>query len=154
MLPALLLLLALAPGCGTGTTTSAASVFEAKAAVDSLWAGYAAAAHAKDAAAFGKLFVEDATLDFSTAPTEHGRDAISAYLAKLYEDVSTTGMRVEADETRAEGSLAVQTGTFAEGYVEKGAQRTEYGRFVLIAERGSDRAWRIRRLVAFADSTR
>jgi len=154
MIPVLLLLLALVPGCGAQSTTSAVSVFEARASVDSLWAGYARAAHAKDAAAFGALFVEDATLDFSTAPTVRGRDAIQSFLLKLYEGVSTTGIRVQADETRAEGPLAVQTGSFAEGYVEKGAERTEYGRFVLIAERGSDRAWRIRRLVAFADSTR
>lgn len=154
MLPVLLLLLALASGCGPGTQTSAVSVFEAKAAVDSLWEDYAAAARAKDAAAFGKLFVEDAAVDFTGAPTARGREAIAAFLAKLYEGASMTGVRVQADETRAEGSLAVQSGSFEERYIQKGAEHTDYGRYVLVAERGSDRAWRIRRLVALADSVR
>lgn len=154
MIAVLLILLALVSGCGTQSTPSAASVFEAKAAVDSLWTSYARAAHDKDPAAFDALFTGDASLDFSSTPTTRGREAIRDFLVKLYGGVSTTGLRVQADETRAEGPLAVQTGTFAESYIEKDAERTEYCRFVLIAERGGDRTWRVRRLVAFVDSIR
>jgi uncharacterized protein (TIGR02246 family) len=148
-----LLVLAVIPACGTQTTRSAVGTLEVKAAIDSLWTGYAHASDSKDAAAFGALFTEDATLVSSGAPTVRGREAIQTYLASHYTGVDATGMRVEADETRVSGEIAVQSGTFEESFIERDAPMTRYGRFVLIAEPAKDRAWKIRRLVVLADST-
>ena len=154
LLLAILAILALIPACTKETTPSAVEALEVKAAVDSLWAGYAHASDRKDAAAFGALFTEDATLVFSGATTVRGRGAIQTFLVSLYADVDPTGLRIEPDETKVSGPIAVQSGTFKESFLEKGVSKTEYGRFVLLAEQGKDRGWRIRRLAAMADSTK
>ena len=150
-----ILILALIPACERGTTPSPVTTLEVKAAVDSLWSGYAHASDRKDGTAFGALFVEDATLVYSGAPTARGRDAIQTFLVSLYADVDPTGLRIEPDETRVSGSMAIQSGTFEEDFLEKGRiDRTKYGRYVLVAEQGKDRVWKIRRLVTITDMTR
>lgn len=148
-----LMVLTLLPACGTQSTRSAVGALEVKAAVDSLWARYAHASDRKEAAAFGALFTEDATLVCSGAPTVHGREAIQTFLISMYADVDPTGLRVEPDETRVTDSIAIQAGKLEESFIEKGVARTMYGRFVLVAELGADKSWRIRRLVGIADST-
>lgn len=144
---------ALVPACNTQSTPSAVSALEVKAAVDSLWTRYAYASDTKDAAAFGALFAEDATLVRSGAATVHGRDAIQTSLVSIYADLDPTGLRVLPDETKVSDAIAVQSGTLEESFLARGVPTTRYGRFVLVAELGSDRAWRIRRLVEIADST-
>src|SRR3972149_7389855 len=114
-----LLVLAL-PACERGTTPSPVTTLEVKAAVDSLWAGYAHASDLRDAPAFGALFIEDATLVYSGAPTARGREGIQAFLVSLYGDIDPTGLRVQPDETRVSGSMAVQSGTFEESFFEQG----------------------------------
>jgi len=150
-----LLVLALIPACEKGTTPSPVTTLEVKAAVDSLWAGYAHASDLRDGPAFGALFVEDATLVYSGAPTARGREAIQAFLLSRYGDIDPTGLRIEPDETRVSGRIAVQSGAFQESFLEQGRiDRTTYGRFVLVAEQGKDRAWKIRQLVTITDVTR
>jgi uncharacterized protein (TIGR02246 family) len=151
---ALLLILAAVPACQKETTPSAFESLSVKTAIDSLWTGYAHASDTKDAAAFGALFTEDATITFSGVPTAHGRDAIGALLVKLYADIDATGLRVQPDETRVSGTLAVQIGSFEESFTEKGEEKIEYDRYVLVAEQGDGEAWKIRGLVAIADSTK
>jgi len=151
---ALLVILAAVPACRKETTPSAFESLSVKAVIDSLWTGYAHASDTKDAAAFGALFTEDATVTYSGVPTVHGRDAIQAFLVKLYADIDPTGLRVEPDETRVSGTLAVQSGKFQENFNEKGEEKTEYGRYVLVVEKGDGEAWKIRGLTAIADSTK
>ncbi len=148
-----ILALTLIPACVTRTISSAVGTLEVKAAVDSLWTGYAHASDRKDAAAFGALFAEDATLVYSGAPTQRGREEIQQFLVALYADIDPTGLRIEPEETKVTGSLAVQSGAFQESFNEKGVPKTEYGRFALVAEQQDDRSWKIHRLVAIADST-
>lgn len=145
--------LTLAPACSQQSAPSAVQSLEAKAAVDSLWAGYAHASDEKDPEGFGPLFTEDAVLDYSGVPTVRGREAIKIFLASLYVDIDPTGLRIEPDDTRVSGSTTVQSGVFMEHFIEKDTEKTEYGRFVLIAERGDGAKWKIRRLMAVADST-
>ena len=141
------------PACTRQSAPSAVESLTAKAAVDSLWSGYAHASDEKDSNGFAKLFTEDAVVDYSGAPTARGRDAITAFLTSLYAHIDPTGLRIEPDETRVSGSTAVQSGVFQEHYIDQNKQRTEYGRFVLVAERGDKDAWKIRRLIAIVDST-
>jgi len=148
-----LIVLAIIPACGTRTMRSAVGTLEVKAAVDSLWSGYAHASDRKDAAAFGALFVEDAALVYPGVPTVHGRQAIQEHLVSMYADIDPTGLRVEADETRVSGTIAVQSGAFEENFNEKSTAKTRYGRFALIAEPERERSWKIRRLVVVVDST-
>ena len=63
-----------------------------------------------------------------------------------------TRFRVVVDDLRVHGPLAVETGAYEEDYSEGGVPKTEVGRFTLIAERDAGKGWRIRRLVALADS--
>lgn len=155
LVPALLLaIVALIPACMKETTPSAVEALEVKTAVDSLWAGYAHASDRKDEAAFGALFTEDAALVFSEAPTVRGREAIGTFLASLYANIDPTGLRIQADETKLSAPIAVQSGTFEESFMEKGVSKTEYGRYILLVEQGSDRGWKIRRLAAMSDSTK
>lgn len=153
LVPALAALL-LISACARQSTPSAVETMEVKAAVDSLWVGYAHASDRKDAAAFGTLFTEDATLVYSGESTVHGREAIQSFLAALYAPVDPTGLRIEPEETRVSGSIAVQSGAFQESFTRNGVPKVEYGRFVLIAEQGADGSWKIRRLAAMEDSTR
>jgi uncharacterized protein (TIGR02246 family) len=149
-----LLTLVLIPACGTQTTRSVVGTLEVKAAIDSLWTGYAHASDRKDTAAFGALLTEDATLVYSGRPTAQGREEIQTVLASIYAGIDPTGLRIEPDETRVSGLIAVQSGTFQDSFNDKGISKTDYGRFVLVAESEDNRTWKIRRLVRIDDSTR
>jgi len=139
-------------GGGGGETALEISVV--KTSIDSLWTMYATASDQRDAIAFESIFSEDGTLVFSNAPTVKGRKAIGEFLAAQYTPIDATGFRVVPEELKVSGSLAAQSGTSEERFIEGGAEKIKYGRFVLIAERGSDNSWRIRRLAAIADSIR
>lgn len=141
-------------GGGGGGHETALEISVVKTSIDSLWTMYATASDQRDSIAFESLFTEDAALVFSNAPTVHGRRAIGEFLAKLYAPIDATGFRVVPEELKVSGYLAAQSGTFEERFLQDGVEKTEYGRFVLIAERGSDKSWRIRRLAAIADSIR
>lgn len=151
----LALLLAFVPACGTqqqlDTTVQAASV---RTSLDSLWGEYAVAADQRDSLMFGSLFLDDAVLVFSSAPTIRGTSAIQEFLVALYSTVDVTKFRVMVDDLRVHGPLAVETGTFEESYTEAGVSKTGVGRFTLIAEPDASKRWKIRRLVALADSVR
>ncbi|HEX7077909.1 MAG TPA: nuclear transport factor 2 family protein [Candidatus Eisenbacteria bacterium] len=149
----LLLVLAVVPSCGGNNLDTALEAAKAKSAIDSLWTRYAVASDQHDAIGFESLFIEDGTLVYDRAPTVNGRRAIGAFLDSLYRGVDATGLRIVPEDLQVSGTLAAQCGTFEESFNEAGKPKTEYGRFVLIADRGSDQTWRIRRLVALADST-
>lgn len=149
-----LLILAVVPACAGNDIDSAVQSAKAKTAIDSLWTSYAVAADQRDAAAFGALFTEDATFVFAGAPSVHGRKEIGDFLAKRWTTLDATGLRVVPEELKASGNLAAQSGTFESNFIEADSQRTEYGRYVLIAERGTDKSWRIRRFMGIADSIR
>ena len=146
--------LATLTSCATNDVDSALQAAKAKASIDSLWTQYAVASDQRDAAAFANLFTEDASLVQSGAPTARGRKAIADFLASLYTGIDATGLRVTPEELKASGSLAVQGGIFEEQFIEADSQKTKFGRYLLFAERGTDEAWRIRRLAVIADSTR
>ena len=154
LFPALALALLAAASCGRESGPTLEDAAAAKDAVDTLWTHYALATNAHDAAAFDSLFTENAALVFSDAPTAHGLDAIKKTLATLYAPVSTTALRIQQEEFRMGGAMAFQGGTFEEDFIEGGKEKTEYGRFSLLAERGDDKRWRILRLTALADSTK
>lgn len=147
-----LMLLAGISACQLRTTPSPVATLEVKAAIDSLWTGYAHASDSRDAAAFGALFTEDAALDYSGAPTVHGREAIQAHLASLYSAIDATGLRIVPDETKVSGPMAVQGGTFEESFLQKDKSMVQLGRFTLVAEM-EGRSWKIMRLTAIVDST-
>jgi len=123
-----------------------------KGSIDSLWTRYANAADQRDSTAFGALFAEDASLVFSNAPTVTGRPAIQTFLGALYGPVDVTGFRVTQEDLKISGTMAAQTGTFTENFIEQNREKTEFGRFALIVERGEDGPWRTWRLVAVQDS--
>jgi len=132
--------------------TSSFNNLTVKGSIDSLWTRYANAADQRDSTAFGALFAEDASLVFSNAPTVTGRPAIQTFLGALYGPVDVTGFRVTQEDLKISGTMAAQTGTFTESFIEQNREKTEFGRFALIVERGEDGPWRIWRLVAIQDS--
>lgn len=154
LFPALALALLAAASCGRESGPTLEDAAAAKDAVDTLWTHFALAANAHDAAAYDSLFVENAAIVFSDAPTAHGMDAIKKALATHYAAVSTTALRIQQEEFRTGGPVAFQGGTFEEDFIQGGKEKTEYGRFSLLAERGDDKRWRILRLMSFPDSTR
>jgi len=139
--------------CAPQTSQSPVSTLAVKAAIDSLWTHYAIASDQRDAAAFGALFTEDATLTYSGVPTASGREAIQTYLASRYSGIDATGWRVVPDETRVSGLFAVQGGTFEGTFLQKDKSMMELGRYTLVAEMQPDHAWKIARLTAIVDST-
>ena len=127
-------------GGGGGGHETALEISVVKTSIDSLWTMYATASDQRDAIGFESLFAEDGALVFSNASTVTGRRAIGEFLARHYTPVDATGFRVVPEELKVSGSLAAQSGTFEERFLEGGAEKTKYGRFVLIAERGSDKS--------------
>ncbi len=150
---ALLAVAALTAACGTGReysqTVEAAAV---KSTLDTLWSQYADAADRRDSLLMGSLFLDDAALVYSSAPTMNGKPAIQQFLFTLYSGVDLTKLRVVPEDLRVDGGLAVQSGSFQEDYLDGANSKSEVGRFTLVAQKGTDSRWRIRRLVALADS--
>jgi ketosteroid isomerase-like protein len=150
---ALLAVAVLAAACGTGSdlgrTVEAAAV---KASLDTLWSQYADAADRRDSILIGSLFLDDAALVYSSAPTYNGKPAIQQFLFTLYSGVDLTKLRVVPEDLRVDGGLAVQSGSFQEDYQDGASSKSEVGRFVLVAQKGAEGRWQIRRLVALADS--
>jgi len=132
-------------------TIQAASVKES---LDSLWTQFAVAAYQRDSLGFGALFQEDAALAFPHAPTVTGRSAIEQFLAAHYRGIDVTAFRVTPEDLTVNGTLAAQAGSYEQEYLEGGAKKTESGRFSLIAEQDPHHAWKIRRLLAMADTVR
>lgn len=133
-------------------TSSSFSNLTVKGSIDSLWTRYATAADERDSTAFGDLFTEDASLIFSSAPTVQGRAAIQTFFGALYGPIDVTGLKITQEDLKISGNVAAQTGTFREDFIEQNRERTEYGRFALVVEKGEDGPWRIWRLVAVMDS--
>ena len=150
---ALLAVAVLAAACGRGSdlgrTVEAAAV---KASLDTLWSQYADAADRRDSILIGSLFLDDAALVYSSAPTLNGKPAIQQFLFTLYSGVDLTKLRVVPEDLRVDGGLAVQSGSFQEDYQDGASSKSEVGRFVLVAQKGAEGRWQIRRLVALADS--
>lgn len=133
----------------TGTSFNNLTV---KGSIDSLWTRYATAADERDITAFGELFSEDASLLFSNAPTVRGRAAIQTFLGALYGPVDVTGLRVTQEDLKISGTMAAQTGTFREDYIDQNRERTAHGRFALVVEKEEEGPWRIWCLVTVRDS--
>jgi uncharacterized protein (TIGR02246 family) len=140
--------------CGGAGTETALEISVVKTSIDSLWTMYATASDQRDAIAFASLFTDDAALMYSNAPNVNGKQAIGEFLAKLYTPIDATGLRVVPEDLKVSGSLAAQRGTFEERFIAENTEKTEYGRFALVAERGQDKSWRIRSLAAVVDSVR
>ena len=153
MRPLFLVLAAvLLASCTRPSGTSSFNNLTVKGSIDSLWTRYATAADERDTTAFGTLFTEDASLIFSNAPTVRGRAAIQTFLGALYGPVDVTGLRVTQEDLKISGTMAAQTGTFREDYIEQNLEKTGHGRFALVVEKGEDGPWRIWRLVTVRDS--
>lgn len=151
----LILLPIVLASCTTTQGTSGLEVAVARSNADSLWTHYAEGVDRHDAIGLGAIFTPTAVLDFNTAPTQTGRDAIQAFLDSLYKNFDATGFRVRPDAFHVSGTLAVQGGTFEEdGSMGGKPAEREYGRYVMVMERGEDGFWRIARLTAIADSLR
>jgi ketosteroid isomerase-like protein len=147
------LLVALASCSATSDLDAASQAANAKASIDTLWIHYAEAADRRDPILFESIFTEDASVVFSNAPTVNGRQAVQEFLSSLYASVDVTNFRVLPEDMKAAGGMAVQSGTFQEEFTEEGKPKIESGRYTLLAEQGENKAWRIHRLVAIADST-
>lgn len=149
----LLALVVAVASCGGPNLDSAMESAKAKGAIDSLWTAFAVAADRRDAIEFESLFTDEATLVWSGSPTVTGKSAIGAFLVDRYTPIDETGFKVTPEDLMARVDLAAQSGTFEERFTRKDAPMLETGRFVLVAEKGSGGAWRIRRLVMMPDST-
>ena len=115
---------------------------------------YSKAWESRDPTLAASLFTDDAALMYSNGPTVNGKQAIGEFLAKLYTPIDATGLRVVPEDLKVSGSLAAQRGTFEERFIAENTEKTEYGRFTLVAERAQDKSWRIRSLTAVVDSVR
>jgi len=149
----ILVLAALLSACSRDMdkTIQAANVKES---LDSLWTQFAVAADQRDSLAFGALFEEDAALALPHTPTVTGRSAIEQFLAAHYRGIDVTAFRVTPEDLTVDGTLAAQAGSYEQDYIEGSATKTETGRFTLIAELDTHHAWKIRRLLAMADTVR
>ena len=150
----LALVAAFAASCTTQQGTGGMDIAVAKSAADSLWTRYATASDQHDAAALGALFTDDARLTFSNAAPVTGPEAIGKFLASLYVNWDLTGFRVVPNDFKVSGTLAVQQGSYEDDGTTGGKAQREYGRYLMVMERGENGAWRIAHLAGTSDSVR
>ncbi|MEM6817450.1 MAG: SgcJ/EcaC family oxidoreductase [Pseudomonadota bacterium] len=116
------------------------------AAIDTLWANYAAAAKAGDIDAWLSLWTEDGVQMPPNEPSVFGaeqlRERNGAALAMFAVD-----MRISNEETQVMGDWAYSRGTYVGTFTPKdgGAAIPVDGKFLTIFKRQSDGGWKIHR---------
>ena len=151
-LAGMLVLAAALASCAPESGPSAVDVVTARASIDSLWTHFAEAGDRHDAEAFGRLLAEDAVIVYSKAPRAKGRTAAQEFLASRRAGADVTALRVVPDDFKVSDFMATQSGTIEEDYTIDGEEKTETGKFLLVAQRGEDGAWRIRKLFVLVDT--
>ena len=115
-------------------------------ALDAQWAK---AANAKDFAAIGALYAEEAVLFPPNAEAVKGRGAIQTYFQNF---PPFSDMQLNQQELEGCGDIAYGTGTYAMMMTMPGAQAVpERGKYIEIFRKGPDGSWKLARDIFNSD---
>lgn len=117
------------------------------------WPRWIAAAQAGDVAAMGGLLSDSVRLDLKGFPPMVGKAAFAATFEPLMKDMKMDSEVITPEQTTAiSNELAYQTGDYVETVTSAGKTQTEYGRYAAAIGKSADGQWRLRYIMAFADS--
>jgi uncharacterized protein (TIGR02246 family) len=122
----------------------------ARADIEAVMAGYAAAMLRSDAAGMAAFFTPDARLSAPDADDLAGpraiRDAMHAFFAS---GATVMEVDVETDVLHIDGPDAFEFGRYTESFrLPDGEEHTVQGRYSIQWRRGAEARWRIRRFLA------
>ena len=122
--------------------------------LDSLWAQYAAAAVAGDGDAIARLYTDSLYLVESGLPTIRGNAALRTVVKDILAGVRFHESTIRPELTEFAGDQVLQFGEYRDVLQATGQPlQVVFGRFSAVLQQDSAGAWRIRRLIAVADST-
>jgi uncharacterized protein (TIGR02246 family) len=135
-----------APPADTTASSSAmmpaASNDDAKAAIGKLRDAWVAAANAKNSAAVGAMYTDDAVLAGTTVPVTNGRAAIEKVWADAFPIASN--LKVNSEKTEVSGDMAYDYGTYSQHIAPpKGKAMEDTGRYLVVFKRQADGSWKI-----------
>lgn len=125
-----------------------------QAAVAGFWPRWIASATANDTAAMGALLNDSVRIDSKGLPPVLGRAAWITIFETLMKGTKVESEAITPEQTSViDNDLAYQTGDFMETTTTGGKTQTEYGRYAAAIRKDADGQWRLRYIMAFADST-
>jgi ketosteroid isomerase-like protein len=122
--------------------------------LDSLWARYTAAAVAGDGDAIAQLYADNAYVVESGLATIRGKDALRSVVKEVLGGVRFIEASITPELTEVTGDRVLQFGSYRD-VLQQGGQPVQVvvGRFSAVLHRDSTGSWRVRSLIAVADST-
>jgi ketosteroid isomerase-like protein len=117
------------------------------------WPRWIAAVTSGDLAAMGGLLSDSVRLDLKGFPPMVGKAAFAATFEPLMKTMKMDSEVITPEQTTAiSNELAYQTGDYVETMTSAGKTQTEYGRYAAAIGKSADGQWRLRYIMAFADS--
>ena len=117
------------------------------------WPRWIAAVTSGDLAAMGGLLSDSVRLDLKGFPPIVGKAGFAATFEPLMKAMKVDSEVITPEQTTAiSNELAYQTGDYVETMTAAGKTQTEYGRYAAAIARDADGQWRLRYIMAFADS--
>ena len=122
--------------------------------LDSLWTTYAAAASAGDVDALARIYTDSLYLVELGLPTVRGSAEWRSVVTEIFAGVRILESSIRPELTELLGNQVLQIGEYRDVLQPAGQPaQAAYGRFAAVLRREDAGAWRLSRLVAFADST-
>lgn len=125
-----------------------------QAAVAEFWPRWIASATTADTAAMAALLNDSVRIDSKGLPPVLGRAGWMTIFETLLKTTKVESEAITPEQTSViDNDLAYQTGDFTETTTTGGKTQTEYGRYAAAIRKDADGQWRLRYIMAFADST-
>ena len=122
--------------------------------LDSLWAGYSAAATSEDIESLARLYSDSVHLVELGLPTVRDKTEWRGVVTGIFGAVRIIESTVRPELTELLGRDVLQTGEYRDVVEPAGEPaRVIYGRFFAVFRRNDAGAWQLYRLIGFADST-
>ena len=125
-----------------------------QAAVAGFWPRWIASATAGDTVAMSALLNDSVRIDSRGMPPVLGRAGWMTMFETMLKSMKVESEVITPETTSVvDNDLVYQTGDFAETTTTGGKTQTEYGRYAAAIRKDADGQWRLRYIMAFADST-
>jgi ketosteroid isomerase-like protein len=125
-----------------------------QAAVAGFWPRWIASATSADTAAMSALLADSVRIDSKGLPPVLGRAGWMTIFETLLKTTKVESEAITPELTSVvDNDLVYQTGDFVETTTTAGKTQAEYGRYAAAIRKDADGQWRLRYIMAFADST-
>ena len=143
------------PAAGMGTaagTLAEPNIAEVRAAIEAANQKWQTAVLAGDATAAVGNYADDAVLMLPMSPALNGRPAIEAGMKEWLGMAKVNDAKMTTLDVTVSGDLAIETGTFAMTFTNKGEKPvTDNGKYLSVWKRQADGSWKIIRDINNSD---